>query len=322
MAPRRIPGPQGTRGGNTSPDFGTLARTIAYAPGVSLSIAGDTSTKEAKSSSIDIKRAYAYKISDGMVVGEVFFATDDDKVYADDEIQLVPLVKSLKKRIEEGFEIGLLCTGKADYRARVWYNYRLGLRRAHAVMNFIRKAVSEPSLKLKVDSIGELKALQPIKGKRPSLANIMKDRKVSIAIDKGGLLPPVTIAWEGDLIYYKPLEEAEINSGGRVVTNSREQHDPKAERDYAGKEHDALKALVQIRVKYSEKSVAGKKQRYLKCDAVNASNGRILFSAQTKVSTKLSVDIDYTPMYYQLKGRYLNITERVKVRLGRKTGSV
>lgn len=337
MAERIARGPQGL-GGNTSLDSGTLATTRMEPPGVSLSYTWDPKAKEGLTKSIAIKRADAYGVADGRVVGKVYFAVDIDKIYFDDILGLSPLINSLKDRVDEGFEIRLLCVGFADYRWTSKYNLDLGKRRANNVSEFIKRYVlgsptaSNSAFTVETPlSLGESEAAQPTKGgRRPSEWTMGKDRVVVIQIDKNGLLPPVTLAFEGPAFYAKPLEPMEINAGGKiathVVTRKDEAKDLQAERNdqrlhARGKQdmaEDPLRALVEIKVKYVERIVAGKKLGELHYDAVDVKTGRILFSLPKPALKDSNGDFDYKTIYLQLRGPHSNITERCRSLFGRK----
>ncbi|NJN47743.1 MAG: hypothetical protein HC808_16125 [Candidatus Competibacteraceae bacterium] len=332
MAALRTPGSLGTNG-NTKPDSGTLAKTSTEPPGVKLQYNWDPAKKEGVTKAIAVKRADAYTGSDGRVVGKVYFAVDIDIMDTEDMLALEPLVNSLAKRVKEGFEISLLCVGAADYRASDLYNYNLGYRRAQNVSRYIKKyvlgssTVFNPAFLVKTPrSRGESEATQPTKDvRRPSEWTMGKDRVVTILIDKEGLLPPVTLAFEGPGFYTKQLETMELNAGGRIIARKDEQHIQQKERDYQrryarGKqnlEDDPLRSLVEIRVKYVETTVAGQKRGELHCDAVYVPTGQILFSLQPPALKNANGEFDYKTIHKQLHKEFVNITARINAQLRR-----
>ncbi|MDH4239494.1 MAG: hypothetical protein OEW48_08020, partial [Phycisphaerae bacterium] len=215
MSPPRIPGPKGIHG-YEKVDSGTLARNSTAPPGIITS----AKAKEGVSWSAAIKRAHAYTDTDGLTFAEIYFATDDDKVHSDDILAMNNLINSIPRLLKDGFKLRLLCTGEADYRAPFKYNIDLGMRRANSVKSLIDSRTSNKALEVRAKSIGESKALQPKHGKRPSLMEIMNDRKVVITIGNKGLTPPVTLSVTGNWIHNSNIEKTEINNGGRIVAPS------------------------------------------------------------------------------------------------------
>ena len=346
MPPNRTPGPTGTRG-HEQIDSGTLALAAAAPPAIATS-PGDG--KEGVSSSVAIKRKYAYIDTADLVLAQIYFATDDDRVDSDDVSAMSKLLESIPKLLKDGFKLTLLCTGSADYRASDAYNIDLGLRRAQSVKSAIDSRISDADLSVEVTSIGESKALQPQGGRRPSLVQIMDDRKVAVTIEE--FTPPVILSVTGNWILNSTIEVTEINNGGRVVAPASSQALRKV-REYEGLEHDPILPLILIRTSYSIQRTGNTEEALVRCRVVHQVTNKVLFtaSAQTDARNTRKTRLHYDPknprvkralapgeavpdghvveekvvtgvndralslsepIYAQLKGTYSNITRRVE----------
>ena len=312
VPPNQIPGPKGLH--NEKIDMGTLARSVTAPPFINTSMNKD---KEEVSWSVAIKRKQAYTDTDVLIVAEIYFATDEDKVHTDDILAMNNLITSIKTLLKDGFKLKLLCTGEADYRASFDYNMNLGMRRAQSVKNLINNSISSKELKVDVKSIGESNAIQPKHGKLPSLTKIMSDRKVVITVDTKEFIPPVTLSVVGNWIHNLTIESTELKNGGRVVAapSSPSSLDARRAREHQGLEHDPILPLVLIKTHYSIKKINNQEEAYVECEAIHQLTNKVLFtaSAQTDASKILKEHVHYDPKYPRVKRK---VTPGVKVPKG------
>jgi hypothetical protein len=346
MAGKKTPGIEGLS--HTSiPDKGTLARTRSRRPGIDLTYSWDPKHKQGITKSVPILRSDAYSKSEGKLVGKVYFPVNVDKLDTDDMLRLGPLVNSLEQRIKEEFEITLYCVGRADYRASDAYNMDLSRRRQDNVAKFLKRYVlgsdtaTNPLFTVKtLEPLGESIAAQRGEGgKRPSEWVMGRDRSVIIWIDSHSLLPPVYLAFEGDLIYSKPFEPMEINAGGKiqpkVTIRADEAKNLQDERNYqrssgiTKQPDDPFRALIDVTVTYQIVQENGERKGQLQINVVQKETGKILYRVlhhSENMLQKYNVtgdatlrDFDYNAIYRKLTGGYGSITARVTAILGRKS---
>ncbi|MET0050894.1 MAG: hypothetical protein ABW095_07405 [Candidatus Thiodiazotropha sp.] len=349
MAGGKIPGTEGLNQTST-PDKGTLARTRTNPPGVDLKYSWDSRKKEGITQSVPILRSDAYAKSPGKLVGKVYFPVNVDKLDTDDMLHLGPLANSLIQRIKEEFEITLYCVGRADYRASDAYNMDLSRRRQDNVAKFLKRYVlgsdtaTNPLFTVKtLDPLGEMIATQPGEGaKRPSEWVMGRDRSVIIWTERHSLLPPVYLAFEGDLMYSKSIEPMEINAGGKiapkVVTRADEAKDAIDERNKQRQKgitkqpDDPFRAVIDVKVTFQIVQESGEKKGQLQINVVQRETGKTLYRVQhysENMLEKYNVkgdatlrDFDYKAIYRKLTGGYINITARVTAMLGRKSAKI
>ncbi|MEW8322193.1 MAG: hypothetical protein AB2606_06070 [Candidatus Thiodiazotropha taylori] len=338
MAGRRTPGPQGLFEDKKNIDSGTLARTRTLPPGVDLNYTWNPKKKEGITTSSAINRSDAYSKSPGRIVGKVYFPVDVDKLDVDDMLALAPLMNSLEKRLLEEFEITLFCVGRTDYRASDKYNKDLSRRRQDNVAKFIKRyvlgsdtATNELFTIKTLEPLGESIAEQPgAAGKKPSQWVMGRDRSVIIWFEKESYLPPIMLAFEGDISKSKFIEAMEVNAGGKikpgVVARKDEQGHLQSDRDdqrqnAEGKQNlkdDPFRSIVDIRFKHFIKRVAGKEHGELYCEAILVDTGKILFSLAVQSINDSLHEFDYKKIYNELKNKHQNITTRVAKMLVRK----
>jgi outer membrane protein OmpA-like peptidoglycan-associated protein len=265
--------------------------------------------KEGVSRSVPLKRSLAYTNVSGMIVAEIYFATDDDQVHtSDDIIALDSLIKDIITRLNDGFRIKLFCIGEADYRASFDYNWKLGFRRALSVKNYIESRVKHKRFSIDFDSKGESSAIQPLKGKRPSRMEMMRDRKVVVQFDKNGYMSPVMLAVEGNWILGNKIEENEINNGGHIVAmpGSIEAQATEEEFEYwktgrtqanKGLEQDPFLPVAVIKTNYYIKKVNNKDEAFVECAVIHYMTNHTLFtaSARTDSRNKITEVYSYSP---------------------------
>jgi hypothetical protein len=265
--------------------------------------------KEGISFSVPIKRKLAYTDNSGMTVAEIYFATDDDQVHtSDDIIALDSLIKDIITRLSEGFWIKLFCIGEADYRASFDYNWKLGFRRASSVKKYIEDRIKHKRFSIDFDSRGEYNAVQPVKGKRPSAMEMMRDRKVIVQFEKNGYKPPVMLAVEGNWILGIEIEKNEINNGGHVVALPGSVEAIACEEEYEywktgrtqankGLEQDPFLPVAVIKTKYYTKKVNNIEEAFVECAVVHYITKRTLFTvaARTDARNKIKEIYSYTP---------------------------
>jgi hypothetical protein len=267
--------------------------------------------KEGVSFSVPIKRSLGYTEVSGMVIAEIFFATNVDQIVTPDDIlALESLIKDINLRLYDGFKIRLFCIGGADYRASFDYNWKLGFRRALSVKTYIENRIKHKRFSIDFDSKGEADAIQPLKGKRPSRMEMMRDRKVIVQFEKNGYRPPVMIAVDGNWILGSKIEENEINNRGHVVAlpGSVEAEASKEEYEYwktghtqvnKGKEQDPLLPVVVIKTNYYIQKVNNIDEAFVECAVIHQMTHRTLFtaSAQTDARNKIKEVYSYDPEY-------------------------
>ncbi len=117
-----------------------------------------------------------------IVVGEIFFATNEYCLNTQDTIVLNRLTKNIKELLNNGYHIHLYCTGGADYRGLAWNNRKLGYLRAESVERYIKNSIDDVRLTISVKTIGESGSPSFSKNKKSALKEIMKDRKVEISV--------------------------------------------------------------------------------------------------------------------------------------------
>ena len=287
-------------------DNPVLVRNSKVAPTV---ISDIGKMKEGISFSVPITRRLAYTDNSGMTVAEIYFATDDDQVHtADDIIALENLITDLNARLYEGFRIKLFCIGEADYRASFDYNWKLGFRRASSVKKYIEDKIKHKRFRIDFDSRGEYNAVQPVKGKRPSRLEMMRDRKVIVQFEKNGYVHPVYLAVDGNWILGGKIEEYEINNGGHVVAlpGSVEAKASEEEFEYwktgrtqanKGMEQDPFLPVIVIKTNYYTKKVNNIEEAFVECAVVHYMTKRILFTAaaRTDARNKIKEVYSYSP---------------------------
>jgi hypothetical protein len=192
---------------------------------------------------------------------------------------------------------------------------------------------SVPGVVALTTSIGESAALRPKGGKRPPRSEIMKDRRVTITIAADGLLPPVRLAVEstGKWKDYNNLERREVNNGGKVSSLEGFAGDNAARREVeymqSGRTkerpgpYDPFRVMAIVKCHYLEKPASGGIELEMKCDVVHKRSGRVLFSGSAKgrkTAPPSRIPGLEANVYNQLRGKYKNITERVREVMGRK----
>ena len=241
---------------------------------------------EGKSWAIPIERKYAYIDDSSIVVGEVFFATDKYELDDDDKRKLNIIKKSIVTLKGNGFKIKKIhCVGQADYRATDAYNLKLGERRANAVKRYFSKT----GVKVSTKSIGEFGSVHPKNNRKPSLKEIMNDRKVTIAIKVKDIIAPVAIAADYSnvlankyLFYYfnASTEMEEINNSGKVVAyNSPNIKSIYSERRYQKIKDNPIMPIVLIRTRIIKKYYKSNFECFLICKAIYVPTGEVLFDA-------------------------------------------
>lgn len=272
-------------------------------------ISDNSKMKEGVSSSVPIPRSLAYTDVSGMVVAEIFFATNEDQLLTpDDFTALNSLIKDLNDRLKDGFRFRLLCVGEADYRASFDYNWKLGFRRAQSVKTYIENAVKHKNFKIEFDSRGESVAKQPSKGKKPSKIEMMRDRKVIVQFEKKGYMAPAMLAVVGNWILGTDIERNEINNGGHIVAlpgsvealASEEAFEEwKTGRTQANKglEQDPFLPVAIIKTNYYIRKINNIDEAFVECNVIDYKTGHTLFSAsaRTDAQNKITETYSYSP---------------------------
>ncbi len=309
VAQSRIPGPQGFNS-RSDIDDGTLA--LAPSPPQGIDISSSHGGKQGVSRSRAIKRAQAYATNDGIVVAEIFFATNDDSVYnKDDTFALTKLIVSLKSLVKHDFKPELLCTGGADHRGTKKYNVALGQRRANSVKNYILSQVVSPNLTVHVKSIGEsLAALAALAaeglGQQKVTPNVlMKYRKVVVTLGRDALIPPVKISVTGNWILGKSIEVRELDNGAKTVVHPGDigSISNKKESKRMGWTYDPILPVATVKSHYHLMTIGNSEEAVIRCDVVYNKTGQVLFSASAQTDSKIVIKqyLQYNPKYDRVK---------------------